>query len=270
MPNLFPTLTQSFKHRFPFRLSAPSFVYPADYVTNVRHLGAHVDEIELLLFESQSEALPSKAEVVELAALARHLDLSYNVHLPLDLDLGVDAPDERRDCIGRLVSVIDLVRPLSPTTHTLHLNFREKKRSDAAVQAWQARTMDTLSRFLPLAAAAPQAISIETLDYPPHWLAPMIERFDLAVCVDVGHVLRYGFDLRWVLTRFAHRIAILHLHGVLEGRDHLALDALPAHARQIMQQYLKKFRGTVSLEVFSLGRLQASLACLADMMGAAQ
>lgn len=266
MSNRFQTLNRSFKHRFPFRLSAPSFIYPADYVTNVRLLGPYLDEIELLLFESRRDALPSKVEVAALAALADDLNLTYNVHLPLDLDLGTDQPETRGDSIHQLAAIIDRVRPLSPTTYTLHLPFQEKRPSDTALLAWQARTTESVSRLLSLAAVAPQAISLETLDFDPHWLTPLVRRLSLSVCVDVGHVIRFGFDLQGLLDHFADRITILHLHGVIDGQDHLALQPPMGGT---MTHYLKGFNGAVSLEVFSFDRLQASLECLAETMGLA-
>ena len=36
-----PQLPTSFKHRFPFTLASTSFVYPDDYVPNVRRLGPY-------------------------------------------------------------------------------------------------------------------------------------------------------------------------------------------------------------------------------------
>ena len=57
---------------FTFSLACPSFVYPADYVDNVRHLAPFVDEIELLFFDSRfANSPPSPALVKELAQLAR-------------------------------------------------------------------------------------------------------------------------------------------------------------------------------------------------------
>ena len=51
-----------YKGRYPFRLAATSFVYPADYDVNVARLGRFVDEIELLFFEIRNaDSLPSPA-----------------------------------------------------------------------------------------------------------------------------------------------------------------------------------------------------------------
>ena len=49
----FPPLDIVCKNVFPFALACPSFVYPAGYVDNIRHLAPFVDEIQLLFFESR-------------------------------------------------------------------------------------------------------------------------------------------------------------------------------------------------------------------------
>ena len=52
---------------------------------------------------------------------------------------------------------------------------------------------------------------------------------------------------------------MLHLHGVENGRDHLALDRLSEQLASTVLQILKKFTGVVSLEVFSFEDLSSSL-----------
>jgi hypothetical protein len=81
-----PELKKSFKGRFPFRLSVPSFIYPAGYSENTARLGCFVDEIELLLFESRPESLPSLSEVGRLVSLGSQMEITYNVHLPIDME----------------------------------------------------------------------------------------------------------------------------------------------------------------------------------------
>lgn len=265
-----PTLTHSYKQRFPFRLSVPSFIYPADYATNVQRLGPFVDEIELLMLESHAGSLPSEEEIDRLAALSIDLQLTYNVHLPLDLDLGSTDPEARRYAVERLAAFIERVQPLSPTTHTLHLAYDDKDRSPSSVQDWRARTLGSLTALLRATAVSPRCISIETLDYPPDWFAPLVDLLDLAVCVDAGHMVLYGFDLQAVLDLFAQRITICHLHGVTDGKDHLSLGRLAPEARTILRRFLKSFQGSVSLEIFSFERLRDSLPCLVAMMDAGQ
>ncbi len=249
-----------------FRLATTSFIYRADYVTNVRRLAPFVDEIELLLFESHKSSLPSKAVVAELAQMADEHDITYNVHLPLDVYMGAVEAADRYKTVQSLSTVLDRVRPLSPTTHTLHLNYTESDQKPATIKAWQERTMDSVAQLLHTTDVPSQAISVETLDFAPQWLESIVARFDLGVCVDVGHVIRYGFNLQKVFKAFSQRIQILHLHGVNNGSDHLSLAHLGPDARQVVVPFLSNFNGSVSLELFSFQPLQDSLECLADMM----
>jgi sugar phosphate isomerase/epimerase len=268
MRNNQPRLNQSFKKRFPFRLSVPSFVYPADYAANVRLLGPFVDEIELLFFESDERSLPSEEQIQELAALASQHALSYNIHLPLDLDLGSESTPRRHYAVDRLTRFIQQTAPLSPTTRTLHLLCSDKDPN--GLDAWRARTTDSLKTLIGKTALPPRAISVETLNYSPAWMAPIIEQLDLGVCMDVGHVLRYGFDLQAVLGLYSDRIDIIHLHGVAGNKDHLGLDQLPPSAQKVMQAHLSNFSGTLSLEIFAFTPLQSSLLFLSNLLIAAR
>ncbi len=256
------------KHRYPFRLGTTSFIYPADYVTNVQRLASLVDEIELLIFESQH--LPASEEIARLAELAAEHRISYNVHLPMDIDLAGESADLRRRSIEAIARAIDRVAPLRPTTQTLHLAFNRADRSASVVGDWQDLAAGSITELLKICDMPARDISIETLDYDPRWLHPIVQRLDLAVCVDVGHVIRYGFDLGPVLDLFADRTTILHLHGVAAGRDHLALTHLPSHHRDTIAAYLKKFNGSASIEVFDHQRLAASLACFPRLIDPAQ
>jgi sugar phosphate isomerase/epimerase len=246
------------KQQYPFRLGTTSFIYAADYVTNVQHLASFVDEIELLLFESQH--LPPSREIARLADLANTRCISYNVHLPMDLDMVGESADVRRRSIDAVARAIDCVTPLSPTTHTLHLTFNRSDTSASVVRDWQDLATESVTDLLRICDVPARNISIETLDYDPRWLRPIVERLDLAICVDVGHVMRYGFNLRQVLDLFADRTTILHLHGVAAGKDHLALTHLSPYHHDAIASYLIEFKGSASIEVFNRKRLMASLA----------
>jgi sugar phosphate isomerase/epimerase len=256
------------KQRYPFRLGTTSFIYPADYATNVQRLASLVDEIELLIFESQH--LPASEEIARLADLADERSISYNVHLPMDVDLAGETADLRRRSIDALARAIDRVAPLRPTTQTLHLTLNRSDTSASGVGDWQDLSTGSVTDLLKICGIPARDISIETLDYDPRWLHPIVQRLDLAVCVDVGHVIRYGFDLEPVLDLFADRTTILHLHGVAAGRDHLALTHLSSHHRDTIASYLKKFKGSASIEVFDHQRLAASLAYFPRLMNPAQ
>jgi len=255
--NIPPTLPRSYKGQYPFRLAATSFIYPADYVTNVRRLGPHLDEIELLLFESRPDALPTAAEIDRLAALAAELALTYNVHLPLDISICSPDAKHRLAAVRTLKQIIDLTAPLSPTTHTLHLPYESGPRT-----AWLEAAEQSIARLLDLGIRN-RCLSIETLDYPFEWVSDIVETHNLSVCIDLGHLILHGMDPVATLDRHHERTAIIHFHGVTGTADHLPLERLDITIARPLVDRLKRFAGTVSIEVFSFDDLAASLETLA-------
>ena len=260
------TTLKSLKGHYPFRLAAPSFIYPADYVTNVRRLAPFLDEIELLFFESRADSLPTGALVGELNRLARDMHISYNVHLPLDIPLAAPINGDRQVAVDLLKMVLERVAPLSASTHTLHLNYGESDRLPETVRSWQDRLRTSLDRLLGDTSIAPGKISIETLDYPPHFFAPLVQEFGVSVCLDIGHILYHGFDLGNAVQRYRSATTIIHLHGAARDRDHLSAAELPGTARETVANLLKGFTGSLSLEVFTLERLVSSMETLEQMM----
>lgn len=254
----------SLKRKYPFRLGTTSFIYPDSYASNVRKLAPFLDEIELLLFESNH--LPSRSEVDELGVLAQSHDITYNVHLPMDIDLAADASETRQQSIESIAKAIDRIAPLNPTTHTLHLTFNRTHKTKESVDVWRSHALQSMTLLLKTSGLAADRISIETLDFSPFWLNPIVEGLDLAVCVDVGHVILHGFDLRKVLNSFETRTTILHLHGVSACRDHLSLRHFEPDDRNIISRYLQKFKGSVSIEVFNLEGLRESMACFPGLI----
>jgi sugar phosphate isomerase/epimerase len=254
-----PLLPKSFKHRFPFRLAVPSFIYPDDYAPNVRRLAPFVDQIELLFFEGRRP--PSRRLIRELAALAREHDAGYNVHLPSDVSIGHANPRRRRHALKTLLLFIDRVAPLEPATLTLHVPCEAPGESPEARRPWTDAVQGGLGA-LTAAIAEPARLSIETLDYPLEWLQDVVADLGLSICMDVGHLLLGGQDPGLFFDRLCPRISIIHLHAVNGGRDHQPLTRLAPPADEAVRRVLARFRGIVSLEVFSFDALNASLGWL--------
>jgi sugar phosphate isomerase/epimerase len=255
---------ETLKKRYPFRLGTTSFIYPADYVTNVRQLAPYLDEIELLLLESTH--LPSHNEIEELQHLGADHDITYNVHLPMDIDPASDQPDRRQASIASIANAIDRVAPLTPTTLTLHLTFSETEKRDTDVNGWQMRAVESMRQLLKTTGITADLISIETLDYPPFWLEPVVQMLGVSVCVDVGHVILHGFDLAQVLESFAAQTTMMHLHGVASGTDHRPVHHIKPDDRYTVSRFLQNFKGSVSIEVFNLKHLHESWIDFPDLM----
>ena len=255
---MYPPLPKSYKGVYPFKLGTTSFIYPDGYTQNVIMLAPYVDEIELLLFESAPDSLPSNQEIKKLLSLSQEFDLTYNVHLPIDISLGDPEPSIRNAAVETLKKVIDLTAPLSPSTCTLHLSYDEKGSEPDRIKKWQDRLYRSVGKFIATGINA-EMISVETLTYPIEWVEHILIDFNLSMCIDLGHLMVYGFDMETVFNRFCHRTSIIHLHGVENHKDHLSLDRLSKERAKIVTRILKQFTGVVSLEVFSYQHLKDSL-----------
>jgi sugar phosphate isomerase/epimerase len=256
-----PLPPKSFKQRYPFRLATTSFIYPDDYAPNVRRLGPFFDEIELLFFERAQ--VPSPRTIRELAALSREQDVGYNVHLPSDVSIGQANRRQREGAVNDLLGFCERVAPLAPSTLTLHVPCAAPCGSPQDRRPWAEAVQRSLSR-LASAIGDPARISVETLDYPLEWLEDVIADLGLSICMDTGHLLGRGQDPGLFFDRFESKISIIHLHGVDHGKDHQPPARLPEQAAEGVRSLLAGFKGVVSLEVFSLEALIASLHWMED------
>lgn len=262
-----PRLTQVWKGSYPFRLACPSFVYAADYDTNVDRLGPHVDEIELLVFESAADSLPTPEMIARLQALGRRHTVGYNIHLPTDVTLAADDADARRTAAERIHRVCRRVAPLAPAFHVLHLEYPPEKTLTSGDRGrWEARVNQGLER-LARRGVDLHTLRIENQRIPLDWLAAAAEAHDLGLCLDIGHLLLAGTSLEGALMRHHARIRALHVHGVDRGRDHRPLTCLTPHDQDVLKTYLHAFRGSVSVEVFDFDGLRASLRLIAEWLG---
>ncbi|MBW2711228.1 MAG: sugar phosphate isomerase/epimerase, partial [Deltaproteobacteria bacterium] len=157
-----PTLPKSYKDAFSFKVGTTSFIYPEGYVQNVKRLAPYLDEIELLLFESAPESLPSTHEVKQLFNLSKEFDLTYNIHLPIDISLGAPEPSIRHFALETVKQVMDLTATLSPGTYTLHLPYEEAGFDNEQIKRWRDHLNTSINKLVS-AGINGEIISIETL-----------------------------------------------------------------------------------------------------------
>lgn len=252
------TLPKSYKGIYPFRLGTTSFIYPDGYVPNVTMLGPYLDEIELLLFESQPGSLPSHNDIEELSLLSAEFDLTYNIHLPTDISFGHKDPSLRQHAVETILRVLDLTSPLCPSTCTLHLSYDETSGEKEEVQKWQVRTFETINSLMNLGVKA-EDISIENLNYPFAWVEDIVREFNFTVCMDMGHLIVHGTSINTFFDSYGDNVSIIHLHGVENENDHRSLNKLPEKRFWEIVEILKKFKKIVSIEIFSYDNLTTSL-----------
>ena len=260
------------KNSFPFKLATTSFIYPDHIIPNVEKLGPIFDEIELLLFESRPfikngrpvPVLPSIRDIKVLAHLNRELDITYNVHLPVDISLTDISRSKREKGVDTVKKIVELCEPINPTTHTLHLNLSDEdaKGGKKGILYWQERAAQSLS-YLASFLSNPGIISIETLEYPFEYLYPLIDNSGMSLCIDAGHLIKCEFNIIQVFEKYRSQIPLIHLHGVDYSsgspKDHQSLDKTPQDRFKSTMEVLKQFHGVVSIEVFNYQMLGDSI-----------
>jgi sugar phosphate isomerase/epimerase len=189
-----------------------------------------MDDVELVLFESDEYSnMPSEADVDAMVALKQRAGLTYTIHLPLDTRLGGADEPERAASVGKCRRVIERMGPVEPFAWILHLHGDHRGDPPSAdMPRWLAQNRRSLAELLDTGPAR-RTVCVEALDYDLGHVAALIEEFDLAVCVDIGHLLVNGRDVLSNLDRWWQRTRVLHVHGVTHsGRDHADCGYLPA------------------------------------------
>lgn len=249
------------------RVGTTSYIVPADIVPNVRHLAGTVDDVELVIFESEELSnLPSEADIAELAELARRNGLTYTVHLPLDAELGALDEATRREGVAKSLRVVERTAPLQPFAWVVHFTPHSGKKEIPAEQdpAWldalRRSGRDLLSAGLPA-----DRLCVETLSFPFERIERVVEELGLAVCLDIGHLVLCGFDVDSAFRKLWQRTRVVHLHGIREGHDHRDISFLdPALLRMLISRLRdgNPWDRVLTLEVFNGEDLSRSLEVL--------
>jgi len=250
----------------PFRLGTTSFIVPADLLTNVRFLADRVRDIEVLLFEVDDgdNVLPGPEVWAELAELARVHDLTYTIHLPLDLQLaGDDAA--RRGSLEKARAIMAAVGELDPWAYVVHLEGAALRGSnDAAVlEHWHERAVASLAQMAGWAGGA-EKLAVENVEgYPPEFTTTIFDRIGVSRCFDIGHLWRDGIDPWPYLDGWLARTRVVHLHGIGK-RDHDSVARVPnADLDALLARLLERYCGVLTLEVFNQANFESSLDAVA-------
>jgi sugar phosphate isomerase/epimerase len=251
---------------FPFRIGTTSYIIPDEIIPNVRYLANLVDDIELVLFEVDEgpNNLPDATAIKELQSLAAQHQLTYTVHLPLDLQLA-GADGERHISLQKAQRVMACTRPLNPWAYVFHLEGKAVAHGADA---------QTLSLWYRQAVAAieqvsawcdqPVQLAVENLEtYPLDFLDPVMQAAPIRRCIDIGHLWLDQQDAPAYLKRYLPFARVLHIHGIGE-RDHQSLRWMPAEqiSAAIGAVLANQFNGVMTLEVFNQTDFLESLDCV--------
>jgi sugar phosphate isomerase/epimerase len=255
------------KNCLPFRLGTTSYVIPDDIIPNVRFLANRVDDVEIVLFETGGLSnIPSVEIVRDLKDLAADHDLTYTVHLPIDIHTGHADAGERRRAIDACRCIVARMAPADPFAYILHLagDRRGESLSDD-LPLWQALHLDSVRTIIQ--EVPPGKLCIENLDYPFETVSDIVRELGLSVCTDIGHLLLCARDVSAHLNRHLAETRVVHLHGIENGVDHRSAHRLDPGLRDALLDRLAEEGAAVrvvTLEIFNEEDLQASTACIAE------
>mgnify|MGYP006291802973 CR=1 FL=1 len=256
------------KNAFPFRLGTTSYILPADIVPNVKFLGPLVDDVELVLFESADISnLPDADAIAKLDELKQTHGISYTVHLPLDIELGSPDEAERQRSVEKCLQVVDITEPLDPFAHIVHFHGEQRcTRPAEDLERWKNRLDRSVGQLLSGGLEADQ-ICVETLDYPFEHVAEIVSRHGLSVCIDIGHLLLYGYSVQEHVRDHLDRCRVVHIHGIHRERDHQHIGLMdPDILRSVLERLTSAdaMNRVLTIEVFGQEDFEESIEVLAD------
>jgi len=257
---------------FPLRIGSTSYVFPAEILPNVRQLAPLVDDVELVLFEiDELNNLPSPDIVAELNELASAYNLSYTVHLPLDLRLAANE-GRKHSSLEKARHVIQSTRDLKPWAYVVHLDGTEllATSNPGTLACWREEALPSLE-MLGQEAGDLQRLAIENLEnYDPAAFLPLLDRLPVSLCVDVGHFLRQKVNPMPYLRTHLSRTKVIHLHGIGDEGAHGGLELLPdGLLRQILDLLVTaSYQGVLTLEVFTETQFFGGWKLIKEALGA--
>jgi sugar phosphate isomerase/epimerase len=256
--------------QFPFRLGTTSYIIPADILPNVQYLAGKVQDVELVLFEIDDGAanLPSRKQIIELSKIAVDNDLTYTVHLPLDLRLADDG-SSRHASLQKARRVIDCTRELNPWAYVLHLDGKSVRNGATSedMLRWREQALRSLE-IVGHWTGDVEKLAIENLEgYPKDFYDPVMEKIAVSRTVDIGHLWLDNHDPIAYLKEALSRTRVIHIHGI-EERDHKSLVNVPREKLRVVLDELTRsdYRGVLTVEVFSENDFLTSCAVLKSMM----
>ncbi|MEZ6852678.1 cobamide remodeling phosphodiesterase CbiR [Halodesulfovibrio aestuarii] len=245
--------------------AAPSWVMAGTVYENCVFLEGKVDEVSLLFFES--EACLAYGEEDLPRGLAQ-LDLSYHVHLPLDLPW----PDANAvaDIILGLMDKVDFLGVRQAVLHP-PLTLGENAFSVEVAQqlltvvarAWHSHGFDCNDLLIENVEGAC------LID-----IAPVIEDLGLGVCIDIGHIIAYGHHALLDCCDLFDRLRMIHVNApadvlTAKGRSkHASLLHLDNAGKYVARKVLQHCGENCTLvyELFSWKHIETTIPIVEEML----
>ncbi len=219
-------------------LSVPSYVIPGTWLENIRHIDKNMPSVsntELLFFiyddETKRLFRPEEKEVFSYQGR-----LSFTIHLPDPL------LPEHEELVGKTAKIAEHWI-IHPPEDGREKNFIRMVNRWAGIYG---------NRFL-----------IENLIYRDSTI--FIKDTGWPLCMDTGHMLLGGGSPPEYLETHKERIKEIHLHDVVNGKDHSPLSARSKWLYDFIPM-LESFGGIINIELFSESDVNKSLEVLNDII----
>ncbi|MHA1828562.1 MAG: cobamide remodeling phosphodiesterase CbiR [Candidatus Heimdallarchaeaceae archaeon] len=203
--------------------------------------------------------------IKKLIALKEEKNVTYSVHLPLwGVEPAAFAPKIRKAAVETFIECIEFTKPLNPLCWVIHptgaltVEFMQMKLLDDArslmIQQFTGYAADAINQVIKTTEIPSQKIAVENIEYPFELMYQVVEKLNLSICFDTGHLLA-GYSgkmgvIDFIKTYF-DRIIELHLHdGKYPRIDHRTLGEYDLPVRELLLLLLKKkFAGPLVYEL---------------------
>lgn len=215
--------------KLPFTLGCTSLTYPDENILyNLKRIPDFCQAVEITLEYPRSLPLSSK-EVDAISGILKEKNLGLTIHLPLSLAMTSANPHMQDASLKTLEDVFRLIEPLAPRAYVLHVTpfyytggtplgrvFETTLHEERLEATWK-----TLGRLKERMDA--KRVAVENLYHNLVFLEDMIREYDYSVCMDTGHLLLNKADVYFFYLKHQKRIKVIHLHDVVNGKDHQEL-----------------------------------------------
>jgi sugar phosphate isomerase/epimerase len=260
----YPTL----KGRFPFKLGTTSYIIPDEILPNVEFLADKVDDIELVLFESDEISnIPDKTMVCRLKEISEKHDLTFTVHLPMDAHLGHAIESERLKSVGKCTRIIERMSVLNPFAYVTHFHGDRRGSSPSTDEKrWCEQHRKSMEYLVNL--APPELFVVETLDYHYSLVEEVVMGLGLGTCLDIGHIINCAHDPYCYFDNYMNNTKVIHLHGVENKIDHRDISFLDKPLLETLLNLIsdKTRERVLTLEIFSEQDLYNSLKVMEEYL----
>ncbi|MBW4436437.1 MAG: TIM barrel protein [Pleurocapsa minor GSE-CHR-MK-17-07R] len=191
---------------------------------------------------------PDAAQVARLKAIASAHDMTYTVHLPMDVQWTDGCEHESLALAARVVVATS---DLPVHSYVFHLEG-----TDAGSDAWHTNRAKACAWLCDHIGIPREKLAAENLEnYAPDHVASIADNTGVGRTFDIGHVWKQGGDPLALIPGWLPQARVVHLHGAAPDghavmRDHLPLSVMPEADIDAMIDALWEWDGVLTLEVF--------------------